>query len=332
MKLNFKRISVIVNIIFVLIMFPINAMADTSKPEKLLVIGDSISYGYGLKGTENTSKSYGNLLAHALNLSTASYENISVNGAASSDILKNVKNSQDIISDSDTVILSIGGNDILGLFITDMQNSLELTNNPTQQEVMAALQDKNRISSATTRFVKSNALQKYIDAVNKFDKNYIQVINEIKKDNPAAKLYIQTIYNPFGGIDDLKEISSFAEVPIGKMNDVIMSNRDKLDYKVINVYTAFSGKAKIYTNIVNFDIHPNEAGHNVIFNEAYKAITDKDYQQKAVSVMKVHKRNKYDKIFFLYQYKWFILAFLIAIIILFVFLIRKHNKKFHKKR
>lgn len=323
----FKKVRFIVNIILIVIMVNVNAYAAVTKPSRLLIAGDSISHGYGLKGSEKTSKSYGNLLAKAFNLNSSSYTNISVDGASSSNILTKVSESRNIISNSDTIILSIGGNDILELFLSDIKNSLELPDNPTPEQVRETVRNPQVISAASMKFIKGNGMQKYFTAVSKFEINLKKVVGVIKAYNPSAKLYVQTIYNPFSGNSEMSKVSSIAEIAIGKMNNVIMSNSSSQNYKVINVYAAFSGKGDTLTNIKNFDVHPNEAGHNVIFEEAYKAMTDVNYTQNKSNVTNAYENSIYEKVYFMFENKTIIIALAIAVILITILIIKMLKSK-----
>lgn len=96
----------------------VSASAE-KKYESMLVVGDSISTGYGLEnytpgGSPYECRSYCNILAESLELKGGeSYINRAVNGYTSSDLLALIPSLKEQVAKSDLVVISIGGNDLL---------------------------------------------------------------------------------------------------------------------------------------------------------------------------------------------------------------------------
>ena len=91
---------------------PISAQNDAV--DSLVVLGDSISTGYGLNGELYTRASYSNLVASALGLSAGNgYINYAVDGYTSAQILQKAKDNQATVVAADLIIMTNGGNDVL---------------------------------------------------------------------------------------------------------------------------------------------------------------------------------------------------------------------------
>lgn len=259
-----------------------NVGAIQSNPTQLLVLGDSVASGYGLSTGES---SYGNQLAAAFGLSTGNskYQNLAVNGDTTDNFLAKLNDVSSTVASAvpsaDTIVISIGGDDVLDPFISDMKTALGLSSNAANTDLEAAIA-KNPTTAMTTIAATLNSTTveaQFTTAVQTFATNYASIITAIRKSNSTANLYVQTIYNPFSGVAGMAALSTFTDSVLRQMNTVIKEYAPSANYKALDVYSAFSGKALTLTNIASFDIHPNEAGHTVIFNTAYTAITGEPY-------------------------------------------------------
>ena len=107
-----KRIlpAVVTAVLLASCVLPIMAASD--KYTNLLVLGDSISTGYGLPGDVSTRQNYSNLLAKKI--AADSVKNYAVDGATSSDLLSLLTSNAKLLQDKDLILMSIGGNDLSG--------------------------------------------------------------------------------------------------------------------------------------------------------------------------------------------------------------------------
>ena len=91
--------------------------ANPQGKKSLLILGDSISTGYGLEGYPDSDDipSYGNLFAEYLGAQkNESYFNRALDGETSSGLLWRINNSdKGLYSDFDAIVISSGGNDLL---------------------------------------------------------------------------------------------------------------------------------------------------------------------------------------------------------------------------
>lgn len=100
-----------------------------------------------------------------------------------------------------------------------------------------------------------------------FATEFPQIIKTIKELNPNAEIMIQTVYNLFY---DSKEFSALANAidPFFQAMNKTISEYSVLGYEVVEVYADFkSNDSQVsLTNMAKFDVHPNIAGNEVIFN------------------------------------------------------------------
>ena len=240
---------------------------NTEVPPKMMFLGDSIAAGYGLNGYSAddlySCSSYANILKEKYEVELkgeCGHEmvNNAVSGATSADLLELIQSgSLDAdLKDSDAVVISIGGNDMLDIM-------LEVLKNLGISEKGEFDLENFDFFSAASYFM---SMDKDIDeALVQFEKNIRSISEELEK-RTDGKVYVQTLYDPLESLSKLKMISEFSEEKIGKLNNIISEN-SLYGYKVIDVAADFKGKAETLTNISKFDIHPNADGHRVIADD-----------------------------------------------------------------
>ncbi|MCL2774647.1 MAG: SGNH/GDSL hydrolase family protein [Oscillospiraceae bacterium] len=243
---------------------------EAANVDSLLVLGDSISTGYGLKTSDD---SYGAKLSAAFGLSAAAYNNLSVDGATSDALVAALKDPSDaaLLENYNTIVITIGGNDVMGPFFALAKQALKLNSTATNADLQAAVAaSSNAISTISTALLSNEA--QFSAIVKTFGTNLTAIMTAIKTANPNAKIYIQTIYNPFSGVPGFETLSAGADTVISQMNAVISAGAQVGGYTVVDIYTAFKDNALLYTNISSLDIHPNEAGHKLIFTKVFDSI------------------------------------------------------------
>ena len=68
-----------------------------------------------------------------------------------------------------------------------------------------------------------------LNEVNKFSKDFPNIIKKIKKLAPEAEIYVNTVYNP---INKKCNIYDFFDEQINLINDLIVKNNSNYDYKI----------------------------------------------------------------------------------------------------
>lgn len=281
-----KILCLVVLTAFMLSIVAINVCAKTTNPQNLLILGDSISTGYGLAGYPTSDNSYGRQLANAFGLTGSAYTDLAVDGTTTGDLLTTLSNPSSSetssLSAADTIVISTGGNDVLKPIVIAMKKALNLPATATNAQLQAALATNPNAITQIVATLQSNSSDLTAE-VQTFGDNLQNIIHSIRQVNSKAKVYVQTIYNPFSGVTGYEKFSTYADTLLGQMNSVITSKASVDGYAVVDVSSAFQNKALSLTNISKFDIHPNEAGHTAIFNLVYTAITGRTYAVPATS-------------------------------------------------
>lgn len=252
---------------------------ETNTPPRLMFLGDSIAAGYGLEGYTSTDNyscpdSYANTLdaKYTADLAeTYSHEmqNFSVSGATSADLLELLNSGKldSALAETDAVVVSIGGNDLLGN-IYPIISSLGIT--PENQSIN--IEDIDILSLLGQIATLEENVQ---DSLSGFEAN-LKEIAVILNDKSEGDIYIQTLYNPFENFTDISLVTDFSESTLTEFNGIINDNSVN-GYKVIDIAADFVGKCEELTRIGEIDIHPNEAGHKVIAEAVDEALTADTY-------------------------------------------------------
>ena len=246
----------------------------TDVPPKMLFLGDSIAAGYGLDGytpTDNYNcRSYSNILkekyeAELMNECGHIMINKSVSGYTSDDLIKQIESGEldSDLKDSDAVVVSIGGNDLLGIML-ELLGSLGISDSGSFDTGSLDI-----FGAAASFLTMDGDVNK---ALEKFDEN-IKIISAELLKRTEGTVYIQTLYDPLEYFEKFKMVTEFSDEKIGKLNSIISGNAAS-GYTVIDVAADFKGKAGTLTNIGSFDIHPNAEGHEVIANDVDKAFRE----------------------------------------------------------
>lgn len=249
----------------------------------LTVLGDSISTGYGLEGYDSEGdnadiESYGNLVASYYGLTLGeSYFNYAKNGATSADLLKKLENElseeeRASIAKSDVIIVTIGGNDLLGMLYPYMTEFLELGENASFEAITVKLlsMDEDSLKNFDKKadaFYKSKE-KEMSEAYKQTGKNITAISAELKAISPKAQIYIQSVYNPSNELPQYKSLEILNDHILSKMinslNIEIFSSAKEAGMYTVDIFSEFTGRKEACTNIADLDIHPNKYGHSLI--------------------------------------------------------------------
>lgn len=246
-------------------------------PYNVVVLGDSISTGYGL---EDSSKSYVSVLEHHMNQKVT---NLAKDGTTSSELLQLLQGDstmQSAVAGADVIVVTIGANDILQpvlnndvVKVDDYDNVYDLAN---------AIKD-NQI--AFQKYLRANMPTAVADANTNID----NIILQLKSTNDHAKLVFQTVYDPLSVDQDdtglsanaLSMLSTFSNgqmyqylngsanggtyIPVG-LNQNLQTHAQNGEIYLADVYNMFLHHAWTNVNIANADVHPTATGHAAIAN------------------------------------------------------------------
>ena len=312
-----------------------------STPFRMTVLGDSIAAGYGLDGyvRENEpcyeTASYANKLAEKYGLKAEStYFNDAVSGATTADLVNLLSDSNvsKHVKGSDTILISIGGNDLLHVLLGMLEDNApnDSESGGDNSQVTSPEGSLGSIDPLKIAEILSTLPEKTEEAIEGFETDFEALIVKMREINPEALIVIDTIYDPFEGFEQIPMIDEIAADAIGKINEIIKNKATGSDgkdrYVVVDVAANFEGKNKELTNIEKLDIHPNADGHALIFELLDKEITshtfttwiiDPDASSKAKEE-KVQEAKNYSRMMFAF-------FFMLIIMITVLFLHSIHN-------
>lgn len=217
--------------------------------DKYVAIGDNIS----MEENNDYDVSYISLIKdflYAVN-DNLNYSNLSMEGITSSELLNIIDKNKEKIKDADLITVSIGGNNILNAILRNLNIDESILRNC----------DEEKFDSIISEYLNSDEIKNEIlNEVNKFSKDFPNIIKKIKKLAPEAELYVNILYNP---INKKCNIYDFFNEQINSINDLIVKNNSNYDYKIIDCYHILNSE-----EVLNFKvedglarIYPNKVGH-----------------------------------------------------------------------
>ncbi len=289
-KKNFFIMSKLIAALLCALLFSSTAFAASS----LVIIGDSISSGYGLEGYSATKKnevkgSYPNLLAAKKGYTVFNY---AVDGTATDAILKQVtemaeKSPSDWekVKQGDIISITAGGNDMLRMLIGSIGNAygLDVSAKPGFVEILKVTGtlseslEKSKAAAMIRTLLAAKDMQNTIsDKCDEYGNELEKLISTLKEANPDAIYVVQTLYNPYSDMTEIPGLPSMLDSLVKNLNNKIYELSDNgSNFIVADVYTAFRKSHDSLIGAVNgirFDPHPNKNGHALIAETVQKAI------------------------------------------------------------
>lgn len=250
-----KIICIISATIIFISMFTVSVSA--SEVQRITVLGDSIAEGYALLENE---KNYGEWLGEYFK---AEVDNFAIFGKTTSQLMEDIKHKSEVsdsINKADLICVSIGANDILSIIFDDLV-AIGKSYNSSSQSL--------DISSGTIQKLLISFSSSLGPAATQAAEN-IGILREMLAEmNPNARVIFQTVYNPFETNDPSMEsialpLYTFSSIYLSSINNAI-KNGELTEFA--DIQNKFRGHCTTFTNIDDFDIHPNESGHFIIAEE-----------------------------------------------------------------
>lgn len=231
--------------------------------DALVVLGDSISTGYGLAGAVADRPGYANLVADALGLKRGQgYANYAVDGYTSQNILAKARANAATLEQADLILLTCGGNDVLGKMLeivcraaggssSDLKTNINTLKNMSEDTV------KSKLYADANQTVIDNALKAY-------RANMAELVAYLHTTAYKARIVFLTQYNPLSGVDGAKVLDAYAEDVIGRLNAIMVETTRDGGCEVVDTHAVMVGNGATLSNIMNSDIHPNTKGHKAM--------------------------------------------------------------------
>lgn len=253
------------------------AMYVSAAEKKILILGDSISAGYGLAAGESGYYEY---LAASLG---GTVTNLAKSGATTADLLAVLDNSANAaaISGADYICISIGSNDLM---------------QPAKSYFEEYAKEGESMMDTLRRTVKEQGAETIVTGLTRALRtprstakgNYAVIGQKILALNPDAEIIFQTIYNPFEvpesflterkySANDIKNynalltyVTNNEEQLNNAMRDLAKNDPDHC--KVADIMEAFAGGGWLFDKILQKDVHPTPLGHAAIAASVLDAI------------------------------------------------------------
>lgn len=275
---------------------------ELAVPQTIVFLGDSIAAGYGLKGFtgtgSNPAECYGAIIGEQYKKELdgtceAIQKNGAVSGDTSDDFVKRLESGEldKYLFGSNAVVISIGGNDIMGPALDFLSQDLGLK---SQEDIKNF--DTTQLAKPSVLSKINDQLQRIGENLTNFKINVPKILSTIRAKTDAVIVF-QTVYNPLDSNKSIEMLSNIIGEKITELNNIITSNATNKDgsmnYLVCDVASAFAGKSKEYTNIDQYDIHPNAEGHKVIAKLVDEQVRSKKYSfEQLEEVDKSKSENK----------------------------------------
>ena len=275
------------------------AITTTTEPEsnrkRMVILGDSISAGYGLDDTD--SERYGVLLREKLNKDAGAMlweeNNYAISGDDSSDLLYRLEVGRAVrLPSADIIIICIGANNMLGAYTDyaqellgdrDIESLAEMDDSELdalEQELIEQVENDTEAEAKLEAAIDKGLEQLKTD----LEKIYAY----IRERNETADIYVMNVYNPYEGMTDPlpmleQPAGDFAQEKIDRCNAILADwEQAHPDLHAVDLAAAFSrwnpkpiighagaeGAGEAY-----LDPHPNAEGHKKIADLLYNSIT-----------------------------------------------------------
>jgi len=231
-----------------------------------IALGDSISVG---RGASDPSQGFVMQLGRRLG-GTVEIINLAKSGDTTKELLDGDRLQQAIGevqrraadeidgNDVNLITLTIGGNDLLDLFFP-----------------LVAGGRCTSVQDAINREECRNPLEK---SILDYDSNLGAILTTLKG-APGVRIVLLTVYNSFSGVNQVVDrivemaLEGLANTPFSSgLNDIIRDKAKTAGVILADVYPDFQGRADEL--IAEDNIHPNDAGHEVIADVVLAALED----------------------------------------------------------
>lgn len=267
-KISKLNIIAIVIIGVILLIIPISIQANgrdaSNSINKYVALGDEVAS----ESEDYYDVSYVSLIKNflkALN-SDLAYSNLSMEGITSSELLDIINSNKEEIKGTGLITISIGGNNILNVIMNNLYNNID-------SEHLSEY-DEEKFDAIVSEYLNSDEINSEVmKEIDSFEKDFINIIKQIKKLSPDADIYINTVYNP---INKRGNIYDYFDEKISAINEVITKNYSIYDYEVIDCYNILNSDEKLNFQVVNneFKIYPNKVGHAMMATQVISDYED----------------------------------------------------------
>ena len=267
MKFKLTAVLTAAALSLTMVPFVVTSTASAETPT-VLVLGDSISTGYGLSDTGN---SYASLVADYYGATCVNYAQ---DGLKAEELKVKLENGDydTELSKADYVLISIGGNDVLAPALEIIQKvtkeyGYEVDSYKNVKELLSAFSSKDQeMVDKVIEELGNNVFPK------KVSRDYVKPSIKYVSEHTNGKVVFQTVYNPFSVNTSSSEwapyksrldnINTKMDMYCNTMKKYyVEAANENANAQLLDAYSHFVGHGETLTNIESIDIHPNQAGH-----------------------------------------------------------------------
>ena len=269
MRSKFKLLFVVM-ILIILFLIPLIIQASGESSNKIVnkyvALGDEVS----MESKNYYDISYVLLIKDFLDSlnSDLEYDNLSKEEITASDLLNIIDKNKDKIKNSNLVTISIGSNNVCNIILEEMYSNLNVS-----RETLESCDESEFESIITEELNKPEMISAIQDEINKFENDFPKIIKLIEKLAPQSQIYVNTVYNP---INKKGDIYNFFDSQINLINNIIIKNNSKYDYKIIDCYNILSNNERLNLHIEEgkLDLYPNKVGHAMMATQVISDYED----------------------------------------------------------
>jgi hypothetical protein len=108
----------------------------------------------------------------------------------------------------------------------------------------------------------NQSFQKKIgDVLAKYEKNITDIAEIVKTNAPSARVIFLKQYNPLNNVPEFETFCKFADTLISSVNASMEKVCSSYGFDLVDMASAINADAMGLTNMLNYDVHPNAAGH-----------------------------------------------------------------------
>ena len=297
-----KRIlSILCVLALCLSLLPVSVLAAGTK--EYLVLGDSISTGYGLN---DPSKSFAEQVAEAKGYTL---DNQAKDGETTDSLAGKLTTLSSNIAAADLITITIGGNDLMDAlydyladeYNEDKEEDAQITAEAAKEKLMSG--DLTFLSFAVNVVGDFAGSTQAKTALAAFGTNLGTIVGAIKQANADVTLLVATQYNPYSylakvygtQLTQAQTISDAFDTGVKALNGTIEAVVNQAGFTVVDVYTAFEKAVAENKNPcnpsvevavppkVNLDFHPNQTGHDLIAEAVLAALPESPADQGSIT-------------------------------------------------
>lgn len=285
------------------------ASAENADEITYLVLGDSISTGYGLAGytpEAHSAKGFAYRTAADLGYTIV---NKAKDGNTSEDILAQLTESShekhvsaETLAEADVITITVGGNDLMALLYKKIAEQTS-EKSDTAEDIPLKLMEGDREALTAAINLLNEKHKSYVindpdftAAIKRIIANINVIVEKIRSVNTHAPIVIATQYNPYVEFDgakllilDLSPVCNGMEAGVTALNAAIKSNAAG-KYTVNDVkkaFDAYTGTKDLYnaeppvgSSDINVDFHPTADGHALIASTLKSTLATLDIKNK----------------------------------------------------